>query len=105
MKNLPFAVIGCVALFAGCAPSDRSVRESMALMVSQIQHADYEGSQIGMQEAYQNLAPFLENPSLVSQARYWRGFAMWRRAVNGFNDGIDAEELEADLQQALNEFQ
>ena len=99
------ATIGCVSLLAGCAPSDKSVRESMALIVSRIQHADYEGSQLGMQKAYDDLAPFLENPTLVSQARYWRGFAMWRRAVNGFNDGIEAEELETDLQQALNEFQ
>ena len=99
------AAIGCVSLLAGCAPSDKRVRESMALIVSRIQHADYEGSQLGMQKAYDDLAPFLENPLLVSQARYWRGFAMWRRAVNGFNDGIDAEELEKDLEQALNEFQ
>jgi tetratricopeptide (TPR) repeat protein len=105
MKNLPFAMIGFIALLAGCTPSDKSVRESMGLIVSRIQHADYEGSQLGMQKAYDDLAPFLENPSLVSQARYWRGFAMWRRAVNGFNDGIDADELENDLRQALNEFQ
>ena len=99
------ATIGCISLLAGCVPSDKRVRESMALIVARIQHADYEGSQLGMQKAYDDLAPFLENPSLVSPARYWRGFAMWRRAVNGFNDGIDADELEKDLLQALNEFQ
>src|SRR5437762_957994 len=98
------ATIGCLSLFAGCAPSDKSVRESMALIVSRIQHADYEGNQLGMQKGYDELAPFVENAQLASRARYWRGFAMWRRAVNGFNDSVDRNELEQDLKQALDEF-
>ena len=98
------ATIGCVSLLAGCAPSDKSVRESMALIVSRIQHADYEGNQAGMQKGYDELAPFVENAELASRVRYWRGFAMWRKAVNGFNDSVDPNELEQDLKQALDEF-
>ena len=96
--------IWCLSLFAGCAPSDKSVRESMALIVSRIQQADYEGNQAGMQKGYDELSPFVENVQLASRARYWRGFAMWRRAVNGFNDSVDRNELEQDLKTALGEF-
>jgi hypothetical protein len=42
---------------------------------------------------------------IVSRIRYWRGFAMWRRAINGFNDSVDPVELEQDLRQALDEFE
>ena len=76
----------------------------MALIVSRIQHADYEGNQAGMQKGYDELAPFVDNVQLASRARYWRGFAMWRKAVNGFNDSVDPNELEQDLKQALDEF-
>ncbi|MCA1659683.1 MAG: hypothetical protein LC642_03960 [Verrucomicrobiaceae bacterium] len=36
--------------------------------------------------------------------RYWRGFALWRRSINGFNDSADPAELEKDLKQAFAEF-
>jgi hypothetical protein len=32
--------------------------------------------------------------------RYWRGFALWRRAFNGFNGPMDKADLDADLTQA-----
>jgi tetratricopeptide (TPR) repeat protein len=57
-----------------------------------------------LQRRYDELAPFLENKTLAPRVRYWRGFAMWRRAINGFNDAVDPKELEQDLQKALDEF-
>jgi len=36
--------------------------------------------------------------------RYWRGFALWRRAINGFNESADPKDLEHDLTQAIAEF-
>ena len=35
---------------------------------------------------------------------YWRGFALWRRALNGFNESVDPRELKVDLEQALHDF-
>jgi tetratricopeptide (TPR) repeat protein len=35
---------------------------------------------------------------------YWQGLALWRRAINGFNDKADAADLQNDLQTALAEF-
>jgi hypothetical protein len=73
-------------------------------MVAQIQRADYEGDRAAMQRGYDELKPFVEDQKLVSRIRYWRGFAQWRLAINGFNDSVDPKELEKDLKAALDEF-
>jgi hypothetical protein len=69
-----------------------------------IQRADYEGDRTALQRLYAQLTPPSGDESLSSRVRYWRGFALWRRAINGFNDQVDPKELETDLQQALGEF-
>jgi hypothetical protein len=78
--------------------------KQVAPIVGQIQHADYTGDQATMQKGYDDLKPFVEDKELASRIRYWRGFAQWRRAINGFNDSVDPKELEQDLKTALNEF-
>jgi hypothetical protein len=78
--------------------------KQVAPIVAQIQHADYTGDQATMQKGYDDLKPFLEDKELASRIRYWRGFAQWRRAINGFNDSVDPKELEQDLKTALDEF-
>ena len=54
--------------------------------------------------AVDSYQPFLEDQKLASRIRYWRGFAQWRRAINGFNDAVDPKELARDLKTALDEF-
>jgi uncharacterized glyoxalase superfamily protein PhnB len=78
--------------------------EKIAGIVAQIQHADYAGDQAAMQKGYDELTPFLENKQLASRIRYWRGFAQWRRAINGFNEKVDPKELVQQLNTALDEF-
>src|SRR5205823_4811205 len=46
----------------------------------------------------------MNDKQVGARVRYWRGFALWRRAINGFNDGAVRAELQADLRQALAEF-
>src|SRR5256714_426777 len=96
--------LGVIWSLADCGSSNQHARDQASRIVSEIQRADYEGNQAGMQKGYDELAPFVENVELASRARYWRGFAMWRKAVNGFNDSVDPKELEQDLKQALDEF-
>ena len=79
-------------------------REQAARIVAQIQRADYEGDRPAMQRGYDALKPFMEDPKLASRIRYWRGFAQWRLAINGFNDAVDPNELEQNLLTALDEF-
>jgi hypothetical protein len=86
------------------ATSVNEARDQVAAIVSQIQHADYASDQAAMQRGYEQLKPFLENNEFGSRVRYWRGFAQWRRAINGFNDAVDPTELEQNLRTALDEF-
>jgi len=78
--------------------------KQVASIAAQIQRADYAGDQTAMQKGYDDLKPFLEEKELASRIRYWRGFAQWRRAINGFNDSVDPRELQQDLKTALDEF-
>src|SRR4029077_19795135 len=78
--------------------------EQVIKIVGQIQRADYEGDRAALKRLYEELAPVAQSTKLASRVRYWRGFALWRRAMNGFNESADPEELGEDLKQAVNEF-
>jgi len=105
LRSLPVsgAIIFTAAL-AARGESEEDPREPVIRIVSRVQRADYEGDRVMLQRRYDELEQFLTNKSLAARVRYWRGFAMWRRAINGFNDAVDPKELEQDLQQALDEF-
>jgi hypothetical protein len=79
-------------------------REQVTKIVAQIQRADYEGDRAVLRRLHGELAPFVENKELAARVPYWRGFALWRRAINGFNDKVDATELQEDLKHALDDF-
>ena len=103
MKKLLTALILVSHSFAASTPAN-DAREQAGRIVAQIQRADYEGDQAAMQRGYDELKPFMDDQKLASRIRYWRGFAQWRRAINGFNDSVDPKELEQNLKTALNEF-
>jgi hypothetical protein len=96
------AVIG-----AAQQPESDSVRnrESVANVVAKIQRADYEGDRPALQRLYDDLTPLRDDKQLGPRVRYWQGFALWRKAFNGFNDAPDPKALEPEVQQALGEFQ
>ena len=93
-----------VSLSFSTATPANDAREQAARIVAQIQRADYEGDRTAMQRGYDDLKPFMEDQKLAPRIRYWRGFAQWRRAINGFNDAVDPRELEQNLNTALDEF-
>jgi hypothetical protein len=97
------ALISVSLSFAGAIPTN-DAREKAVRIVAQIQRADYEGDRAAMQRGYDDLKPFVEDQKLASRMRYWRGFAQWRRAINGFNDAVDPKELQQNLKTALDEF-
>lgn len=86
------------------APAVGRSREQVIKIVAQIQRADYEGDRAALKRLHGELASFVDNKDLATQAEYWRAFALWRRAINGFNDNADPTELQQDLKQALDEF-
>src|ERR1700730_6358849 len=98
------AAILFTSVFSVRGAPDEDPREPVIRIVSRIQRADYEGDREALKRRYDELAQFVTDKTLAARVRYWRGFAMWRRAINGFNDAIDPKELEQDLQKALDEF-
>jgi hypothetical protein len=93
-------VLGTAAL---AAPPEQHL-DAVVKLIAQIQKADYEGDRTALQDLYSSLEPFTADEKLASRVRYWRGFALWRRAINGFNDSADPKDLEHDATQAITEF-
>ena len=84
--------------------SSEPSRDSIIGIVTQIQRADYEGDRPTMKRLHDELTPIPEDNKLASRMLYWRGFALWRRAINGFNESPTPADLEADLTQAVTDF-
>jgi tetratricopeptide (TPR) repeat protein len=100
IRNTALLILLTICAFARAdKPHDQVVK-----IVRQIQHADYADDRAALKQLYAELAPFVDNKEISSRVLYWRGFALWRRAINGFNDSVDAKEQEADLNQAIKEF-
>src|SRR6266404_3746312 len=102
ISTIAFAVGFCAGTTT--ATSRSNSHDKAAQIVAAIQRADYEGYRAGMQRGYDALQSFIEDVDLASRVRYWRGFAQWRRAINGFNDAIDPKELAQNLTTAIDEF-
>jgi len=79
-------------------------RDAVLKIVTQIQRADYEGDRAALKRLFGELGPYVADAKLGSRVQYWRGFALWRRSLNGFNEAADPKELEEDLNQAVVEF-
>jgi hypothetical protein len=73
-------------------------------IVAQIKLADFEDNRAALNDLYQQLTPYLQNENAAPLIHYWRGFALWRRALNGFSDSTSKGDLDADLSQASREF-
>lgn len=73
-------------------------------LVERVRRADYEGDRAALKRLHEELVPFAKDEKLAPRVWYWRGFAMWRRAINGFNDSVEAVEQERDLSQAAADF-
>jgi hypothetical protein len=98
-------VVAAWVVVAAAPPALEPARQSMAKIVARIQKADYEGDRKVLVRLAAELAPYIRNGPLASRARYWRGFALWRRALNAFNEkDADPKEIERDLLGAVEEF-
>ena len=91
-------------LYAAGKNSLEPSRDSIIRIVTQIQRADYEGDRPALKRLHDELTPIPEDNKLASQVLYWRGFALWRRAINGFNESPAPTDLEEDLTQAVTDF-
>ena len=83
------------------------VRGDMIRIVARIRRAGYEGDRAALRRHHEELAPLRRqnDARMAARVRYWQGYAMWQRSIDGFNDGRDRKELERDLQLALRHFE
>jgi len=79
-------------------------RDSIIHIITQIQRADYEGDRPALKRLHDELTPIPEDNKLAARVLYWRGFALWRRAINGFNQSPTPTDLEENLMQAVTDF-
>jgi hypothetical protein len=89
---------------ARTASAAEQPHDQIVKIVTRIQRADYEGDRPALKRLHGELTPFVDNKELATRVQYWRGFALWRRAINGFNDNAAPAELQEDLEQASAEF-
>jgi|HubBroStandDraft_1064217.scaffolds.fasta_scaffold00004_76 hypothetical protein len=101
-------LLAIFALATESRPADKAAvdlsRESIIRIVVQIQRADYEGDRAALKRLHDELTPAPDDNKLASRVLYWRGFALWRRAINGFNEIPTPEDLEEDLTHAVTDF-
>ena len=73
--------------------------------MEQIRRADYEGDRASLRTLHTQLAAEPVGNASKSLVLYWRGFALWRRSINGFNETPTPDDLDADLVAAIAEFE
>lgn len=95
-----FALVPSAKAAPGANPREEAIQ-----IVSQVQRADYEGDRAALTRLYKELAPFADDKEIGAKVRYWRGFTLWRRAINGGNEKASPAEMEADLKAAVAEFE
>ena len=93
-----------IAFLLAVSPPVQEVRQVVATVVAKIQRADYEGDRSALKRLHDELTPFVVDRKLGSRVLYWRGFALWRHALNGFNDGANPKEIEVALVQCAHYF-
>ena len=84
VRGLVVAAIAGLLVAGLAARSAERERRAMSEIVGRIRKADYEGDRKALASLAGEMAPYAEKGALASRARYWRGFSLWRRALNGF---------------------
>jgi hypothetical protein len=98
------ALTSTVGLLLVLTTPAQESRQAVTEIVTQIQRADYEGDRAALKRLHAELTPFVADRELASRVLYWRGFARWRRALNGFNDAADRNDIDEDLTQCVTDF-
>ena len=85
------------------ARANGTAERRLAELVPLVRSADYRGDRAALARLEQELGRLPDSP-LSDYRDYWRGFALWRRAINGFNETPTPDDLERDLHAALDRF-
>jgi catechol 2,3-dioxygenase-like lactoylglutathione lyase family enzyme len=101
------AFIWCAAVSPALAlarSAEAQGRTELIRLVTSVQDADYRGDLARLRSIAARMQPYTTHPSLAPAARYWRGFAHWRHALNSLNDGAPPDSVDGDFAAAIAEF-
>ncbi len=92
-------------LLCAVASSPAPPREACRLdaLAREVLAADYRGDRAELARLDLELGR-LPDGDLSEYRDYWRGFARWRRAINGFNEKPAPDDLSSDLESAIGHF-
>ena len=97
------AWIVAFAALAPPAPAAQNPEARLAELAAAVLNADYRGDRPALASLEAELGR-LDVPTRVEYRDYWRGFALWRRAMNGFNEKPAPDDLASDLEKAVARF-
>jgi hypothetical protein len=89
------------SLLLASPPCQREAK--LSALAAEVLSADYRGDRAALSLLDSALAELGGDP-LGEYREYWRGFARWRRALNGFNETPTPADIEADLVAAIARF-
>lgn len=105
-NKTPLLIAAC--LLAGStvrsAPPDTAEHQLTAAK-AQIMTADYRADLAGLTRLRDAVTPLTADPAWGYLAHYWSGFASWRVAINGASKGMSQDDLRANLEKALADFE
>jgi hypothetical protein len=90
-------------LLAGHAAAATAAEQGLPRVVSEVTLADYRGERGELHRLAGELER-LDAPELAAYRHYWRGFALWRSAINGFNETPLPADVPRELEDALAAF-
>jgi hypothetical protein len=93
-----------LALAVVAPPAASKTEARLGELAAAVLSADYHGDRPELARLDAELGSLDAGP-LNDYRDYWRGFALWRRAMNGFNETPTPADLDADLVKALDRFQ
>src|SRR5262249_45278070 len=102
MRGIVSAAIALLSL----APSVKAAtktEERLTELVAAVRSADYRGDRVALARLDDELGR-LDAGRLKDYREYWRGFALWRRVLNGFSVKPAPDDLAADVEKALARF-
>ena len=97
------AWIVALSALAPAAPAAPNPEVRLAELAAAVLNADYRGDRPALANLEAELGR-LDVPTRVEYRDYWRGFALWRRAMNGFNEKPAPDDLASDLEKAVARF-
>ena len=92
-----------VAVHLGASGAPHQVEAKLTELVAAVRSADYRGDRDALDRLDAALGRLPDSP-LDEYRSYWRGFARWRRAINGFNEKPMPDDLTSDAEAALGHF-